>query len=165
MAGQQRIEQRPVFENCRIIFRNFAGQQSQYNRAGDRNFCVIINNKDDAAAMAEDGWNVKYLPPLDEGGEETAYLPVAVSYSNIPPTITMISSKGQTRLDESTIKILDHVEIENVDLIINPYNWSVNGKSGVKAYVKTMFVTLREDELMKKYATLDTNDPSDPLPF
>lgn len=163
--SRQRIEERPVFENCRIIFRNFKGEQSQYNRAGDRNFCVVIEDKDTADRLASDGWNIKHLPPLDEGEEETSYLPVAVSFSNVPPTIVMLSSKGRTQLDESTVDILDYAEIDYVDLIVNPYNWEVNGKSGVKAYVKTLYVKIREDELARKYATFDTNDPSDDMPF
>ena len=162
---RQRIEERPVFENCRIIFRNFKGEQSQYNRAGDRNFCVVIEDKDTADRLASDGWNIKHLPPLDEGEEETSYLPVAVSFSNVPPTIVMLSSKGRTQLDESTVDILDYAEIDYVDLIVNPYNWEVNGKSGVKAYVKTLYVKIREDELARKYSTFDTNDPSDDMPF
>lgn len=163
--AKQRIEERPMFENCRIIFRNFAGEQSQYNRAGDRNFCVVIEDLEVAKRLQDDGWNIKFRPPLDEGGEETAYLPVAVSYSNQPPNIVMLTSRGRTRLDEETVDILDYAEIENVDLIVNPYNWEVNGKSGVKAYVKSMYVTIREDPLQAKYAELDTNDPSDEIPF
>jgi hypothetical protein len=165
MASKQRIEERPVFEGCRIIFRNFKGEQTQFNRAGDRNFCVVIEDLEAAKRLEADGWNIKYRPPLDEGDEEMAYLPVAVSFANVPPSIVMLSSKGRTRLDESTIDILDYAEIENVDIIVNPYNWSVNGKSGVKAYVKTMYVTIHEDELALKYAHLDTNDPVDDMPF
>ena len=165
----QRIEEKPLFENCRIIFKNFEGKQSQYNREGDRNFCVIIEDLATAKRLADDGWNIKYLAPLEEGDQETAYLPVAVSFNNVPPTIVMLSSKGRTHLDETNVGILDHAEIENVDLIVNPYNWSVNGKSGVKAYAKTMYVTIHEDALTRKYSVLDTRDPvdvpDDDLPF
>lgn len=157
-----RVESRPVFENCRIIFRNFAGEQSQYNPKGSRNFCVIIDDREVAAKMASDGWNVKYLQPLDEGGEETPYIQVSVSFDNVPPNIVLLSSKGRTQLTEDSVDILDYAEMENVDLIINPYNWSVNGKSGVKAYLKSMYVTLREDELELKYANYNHHDDDVP---
>lgn len=163
--AKQRIEEHPVFENCRIIFRNFSGEQSQYNRAGDRNFCVVIDDMEVAKRLSEDGWNVKYRPPRDEGGEETAYLQVSVSYLNQPPKIVLITSRGRTPLKEDTVGMLDYADIENVDLIVNPYNWEVNGKSGVKAYAKTMYVTIREDPIEAKYAGTNAIAPDDDIPF
>ena len=78
-----------MFENARIIFRNFAGREDKYNRAGNRNFCVIIDDEKMVQQMMEDGWNVRMLRPRDEEDEPRYYLPVAVSFKNIPPKVIM----------------------------------------------------------------------------
>lgn len=142
-----------TFKDARIVFRNFSGKEGQYNRAGDRNFCLIVDHAD-APQLEKDGWNLKYLRPREEEDAPQPYLPVTVKYSENarPPRVVTITSRGKTPLDEDTIDILDWAEIQNVDLIVRPYDWEVNGKTGRKAYLKTIYVTLVEDELEQMYA-------------
>lgn len=146
-----------ILEGVRIIFRNFSGAEGRFNAKGKRNFNVLIDDET-AEAMLKDGWNIKYLMPREEGDEPQARLEVAVHYggSGAPPRVIMITSRGKTYLDESMVPILDWAEIENVDMIIRPYEWEVNGKSGIKAYLKAIYVTIREDALEMKY--LDVPD-------
>lgn len=147
-----------AIEGARIIFRNFRGEASKYNKEGDRNFCVLID-PENAMALADEGWNIKFLQPRDDEEEKQPYLPVTVNFRNIPPKMLLITSGGKTQLDEDTVGSLDWAELENVDLIIRPYNWEFNGNSGVKAYLKAGYFTIVEDEFEKKY--YDVDDMSD----
>lgn len=143
-----------LLENVKIIFRNFAGKEGPYNREGDRNFAVLLTDEM-ADGLSRDGWNVKVTKEreIDDetvGGEP--YLPVTVGYKGRPPRVVIISSRGRTDLSQDEVDILDYAYIQNVDLIVRPYDWTVNGKTGRKAYLKSMFVTINEDELELKYA-------------
>lgn len=144
-----------LMEGVQITFRNFAGKEGQYNREGDRNFAVLLDDKV-AQDMAADGWNIKYLKPRedDEEPHEQAYLQVTVSFKGRPPQVVLITSRGKSTLTEDEIEVLDWADIRNVDMYVRPYEWSVGGRSGVKAYLKSMYVTIEEDELEQKYADL-----------
>lgn len=140
-------------EGAKIKYRNFAGRERGLNPAGRRNFCVIFD-EETADVLRGDGWNVR----MDKYGDEV--LQVAVEYKNFPPRIVQISSNNKTVLTEKQVGDLDDAEIINIDLIIRPYNYHVNGKEGVKGYLKTMYVTI-QDDFGGKYADIpDTDTPS-----
>lgn len=149
--------------NARIGFRNFSGKAGKFNAEGKRNFCVFLDS-DVATHLQEDGWNIRWLQPRGEDEAPQAYLQVEVSFRNIPPTVVQITHRGKTTLGEDTIGSLDWAELANVDLIIRPYNWQVNESHGVKAYLKSMYVTLNEDEFADKYSQLpDAASVGDPF--
>lgn len=148
-----------VIEDAQLImpFRNFRGAEGRYNREGDRSFSVKLDEQL-ARDMMQDGWNVKYLRARDEEDDEQPYIQVSVKYNYIPPKIVVISSNGRMDLDEDTVGELDYMEFKNVDLVIRAYEYEFQGKDlikGVKAQLKSMYVTLDEDELERKYAERD----------
>lgn len=144
-----------VIEDARLIFRNFAGKEGRYNREGDRNFCVLLDEQT-AQAMERDGWNVKALRAREEDDPEQPYIQVSVGFKIRPPRVILITHGGRTLIDEDTIEILDWLDIKTVDLTIRPYQWSVGGKDGIKAYLKTMYLTIHEDPLDLKYADVES---------
>lgn len=149
-----------VMENARLIFRNFEGREEKYNRKGDRNFGLIIEDPEVAQQLAEDGWNIKELTPknnddYDDTPEIIYWLPVTVRFDNVPPKVMLVTRRKKTRLNEDNINTIDYANIAKVDLTVTPYDWEVNGKSGTKAYLQTMYVTINEDEFADKYADLE----------
>lgn len=148
-----------MLEGVRLAFRNFSGKEGQYNREGDRNFAAILPNEI-GEEMAKDGWNVKYLKPREEDEQPQAYIQVAVAFKGRPPRVVMLTSRGRTNLGEDELNILDWAEIRSADIVIRPYEWSVSGKSGVKAYLQSLYVTIEEDELERKYADVPDSGQS-----
>lgn len=145
-----------VIEDAKLAFLNFTGKEGQFNREGDRNFVVLLDH-DMAETLSADGWNVKQLTAREEGDEDQPYLQISVGYKAYPPQVTMIGAQSgkRTVLGESEVELLDSVEIHHVDLIFRPYNWEVSGKTGKKAYLKSLFITIVEDPLELKYALMD----------
>lgn len=141
-------------ENATLIFKNFSGRVSEYNKDGSRSFGVLIDD-DLAGRLENDGWRVKYLRPREDDPDDhrQAWLPVKVKFNNYPPSITLINSRGKKRLDEDTVEQLDWSRFKKCDLVIRPYNYpEIAGRpAGVAAYLKAMYVTLDEDEFEMRY--------------
>lgn len=137
-------------DDARIIFRNFSGEPSKFNRAGDRNFAVVIPEQDIADALINDGWNVKIKPPREEGDTPFMYLPVKVKFNDRGPNVYLKSGNNTVKLDDQSIRCLDDVDILSVDMDIRPYDWEVNEKTGRTAYLQSMEVTQEVDRFAER---------------
>lgn len=138
-------------DDARIIHRNFAGVGSKFNREGDRNFSLVIEDQDIADKLIEEGWNVKIKEPREEGDVPFMFLPVKVKFNDRGPSVYLKSGPANcVRLDEDTIDCLDNVDILSVDLDIRPYDWEVNGKVGRTAYLQSIYVTQEVDRFAER---------------
>lgn len=142
-----------IIREARVIRKNFSGTVSQHNRDGKREFSVVIDDAEMAQRLADDGWNIKILKPRDEGDAPGYCLPIQARYDNFPPRIVVRRpGRPNQEIDEKTIHHLDSLDILQVHVNVNPSRWSVNGKTGIKAYLKSMIVDINEDELMAMLA-------------
>ena len=138
-------------EDARIIYRNFAGIGSKYNRDGDRNFAVIIPNQEIADELIADGWAVKIKPPRDEDESPFMYLPVKVKFNNRGPAAYVKSGNSVQRLNKDTIGMLDEIDIQSVDMDLRGYDWEVNDKKGKSAYLQAINVIQNIDRFGAQY--------------
>lgn len=139
-------------EDARIIYRNFEGVGSKFNREGDRNFAVIIPDREIADELIANGWNVKIKDPRDEYEDPFMFLPVKVKFNNRGPGAYVESGTTVTRLSEETIGMLDEIDIASVDMDLRPYDWDVNGKTGRTAYLQAIRVVQNIDRFGAMYA-------------
>ena len=130
-------------DDARIVYRNFSGVGSKFNREGDRNFAVVIPDEDLAMRLQDEGWNVKIKDPRDEGDSPFMYLPVKIKFNDRGPIFHLRTGKNQIKLDEESISCLDRIDILAADMDLRPYDWDVNGKTGRTAYLQSIRVTQR----------------------
>lgn len=165
------------FKNLTLddLFRiNFAGRVTEMNENGYKQFNLKIYDEELAAKLDADGWNIFHTKESERYGDPVAALPVEIRYhyeedlKYLNPKIYKCTARhdgGKPRpvlLTEDLIPDLEKDEIVNIDLWITPSYWKKNGKSGIKAYVDSMWVTIEEDDIRSKY---DWGDDEEELKF
>lgn len=146
-------------DGARLIYRNFSGRGTQYNREGDRNFCIVIEDQETADMLLDAGYNVKIKQPREEGEAPFMYMKVNVKFhpkgsdlERLNPTVCLITGRNRNMLDEESICCLDSINIANVDLDLSGSNWNVQGRSGKSAYLSKIYVTQELDRFAMRYA-------------
>ena len=127
-----------LVDGARIMFENFAGAASMYNRAGDRNFCLVIETEEQADELTRRGWNVTVKPPREEGRAPLMFMKVKVKFTGWGPDIELVTGDAVNRLDEETVKRLDRIQLDHVNMDIRAFDWETAGKTGRTAYLNAM---------------------------
>lgn len=142
-----------TIKDAKIRWRNFSGREEKFNAKGDRNFTIFLEQHD-SERLTDLGLNVKTLPALEDGTLGQDILKVKVNFKGRPPRLVLVTHRGRTLLGEDEAMMLDLSEIKKVDLILSPYWWDVNGNEGVAVSLKTIFMTIVEDELEIAYSDI-----------
>lgn len=143
-----------LIEDATIGFRNFSGKPGKYNKEGERSFVVFLE-EDVARELEAREWNIKWPKPKDdippEEDTRQPYFKVKVEFGDWPPKVVMLINDNASLLNEDRVGELDVAELSKIDLEINPYHWSVNGKAGVKAYLRAIYATVNTDGFAARY--------------
>ncbi len=147
-----------TIKDAKLLFRNLAGREAPpFNSAGDRNFHVVLT-PELAQELTERNWRVKQLKPRDDE-EGDFHLKVKVNYkSGRPPRVVLVTSDGRSELGADEVALIDSADIANADMVLNGwYNDMAGG--GYSAFLKTLVVTIREDELELMLGAIPENGP------
>lgn len=148
------VESEWLLEDCTIgrgVWRNFNGSSGTFN---------VFLPEPLYEALRDEGWYVKNKESRYEEGDPRRYqLEVAYGYDMYPPNITMHTADGSSVvMNGENISLLQTADFERVNLVIRPRNWSRDGNSGVKAYVKEMEVWLKPSARRSANASFDVDD-------
>lgn len=144
-------------DDATLIYKNFSGEKDAFNREGSMKFSIRIYDEDIAEALRNDtnkygaGWNVKSKPPREEGDAPFMHLPVKVKFNSRGPRVVLISGDNKVELDEDSIKCLDNMDMECVDLDIRPYDDELNGRPFRSAWLDKMVVVQKVDRFIERY--------------
>lgn len=131
-----------------ITFKNFSGRETRYNRAGNRNFAIVLDDETADELLAQ-GWNIHVKEYADGGRRNT--LPVSIGYSEkYQPIVVMVTPKGEyfkkTNLTEETVGELDAARVVRARVILNGRTWSnAQGNSGIKAWLDNGYFVIEKD--------------------
>lgn len=162
-------------DDARITFKNFEGRGDKYNREGDRNFVLVLDPNDLTAetingtrlagdavieALQAEGWNITIKPPKEGYDEPFNYLKVKIKFNDRGPKVYVKSGRAVNELTESTVGMLDQMDIAGIDMDIRPYDWEMSdGKSGRTAYLQSIHVIQALDRFAARYSDRDNEAP------
>lgn len=108
-----------------------------------------------ADALQAIGWNVKIKPPREEGDAPFIHLPVKVKFNDRGPSVYLISGRARNQLTEATVHRLDNLDIISVNMDVRPFNYNVNGNTGISAYLQAMEVHQQVDRFADRFNDIE----------
>lgn len=137
--------------NIKWSWSNFDGRPDSFDSEGGKRYFVVILPGPEAVRLRDLGWSIKENDPYEEGDEPEFTMKVYISYRFDPPGVYLIKNGRKIRAEESDVSDIRRDVCENIDLVISPKPWEKNGRSGVSAYVKELYASIRVSRFGQKY--------------
>lgn len=160
----------------KIAYSNFSGSPTQYNPEGGKRSVTFVIPDDIADELINEGWPVR-KQEFDDGTSryllDAAFLFRTRNGQPRDPKIFIVRDNRLIHVTEDTADALDRADIVSVDAVIAASYWEYAGRSGIKAYINSMYLTIKENPIDEKYrkmmeeaeAGIPDISSSDELPF
>lgn len=140
-------------------FSHFDGRKDTFNEEGDHNFTIVLDPDFAAELMTiPNGWNIKERAGREEGDPSEFTLKIKISYKYEQPAIYLLKGNKRFRASEEDLADIKRSTCERIDLIASPSRWVQPDRTGVTAYVKEMYVKIRESRFAEMYSDYDDAD-------
>ena len=164
-----------VVDNAKIIWTNFSGTETPFNRKGKRNFVWVIPDGELAQQLAALGFNIKHRSVRDGyDGEEFDHLRIDISYETddgrpigeinkewVPEVYLVNDDDYFIPINEDGIGEFDTKIITYALFEFRKYDWTYGGKSGTSAKLKRIFLKVKQDPIMARFKRSDAIHPND----
>lgn len=145
-------------------FSHFDGRKDTFNEEGDHNFTIVLD-PDYARELMEipNGWNIKEREGREEGDPSEYTLKIKISYKYEQPAVYLLKGNKRFRASEEDLADIKRSTCEQIDLIASPSRWVQPDRTGVTAYVKEMYVKIRESRFAEEYSSYEDADGPGPV--
>lgn len=150
-----------IVENAVIFWTNFGGAPTRFRTQGGLRTFNLALPEDVAEGLKEDGWNIRTRAPYDDQDDPLYFTECVLNMeSKFEPRVMLCTEwkekKSMTRLHGDTVKKLDGMRFENVDLVIHPRR---RDDGGCKGYCNTIVATQAKSDLFGgKYNEYEMSD-------
>lgn len=139
---------------------HFSGLRDEFHEDGEYDFTITLP-EDTAIELRDLGWtSVKPNEPREEGDPIEWTMQIKLSDRFDLPAVYFI--KGNRRIRMKNMRELADIRrgtCKKLSVVITPSPWSrPDGKSGVTAYAKEMWVEVNESRFSAAYADLEEID-------
>jgi hypothetical protein len=165
--------------NGEIAYSNFSGRPTVYKPEGGNRTVTFVIPNDVAMDYQEAGWKIRRQEFPNDPDREPRYLLEATLTFRMKngqprdPKIFIVRPDSLVHVTEETVDALDRAEIISADAVIGPFYWEHGNKRGIKAYINSLYITIKENPIDEKYRkyidqlneSILPTDTSNDLPF
>ena len=137
-----------------IAYSNFAGRPTAYKPEGGVRTVTFVIPENVYEDLIKDGWKIR-RQEFEDGSYryllEATFLFRTREGKLRDPKIFIVRDNELIHVTEETADTLDRAEIISADAVIGAYYYDYAGRQGIKAYINSLYLKIKENPIDEKY--------------